>query len=56
MKRGARKRGGVLLYAGFILLGAGKLLYCRGLLYVVIALASTALSHVLGGRASATVE
>jgi protein-S-isoprenylcysteine O-methyltransferase Ste14 len=43
---------GVLLYAGFIFLGAWKLRYCQGLLYVVIALVGTTLSHVLAGRGS----
>jgi protein-S-isoprenylcysteine O-methyltransferase Ste14 len=43
---------GVLLYAGFIFLGAWKLRYCQGLLYVVIALVGTTLSHVLEGRGS----
>jgi protein-S-isoprenylcysteine O-methyltransferase Ste14 len=43
---------GVLLYAGFIFLGAGKLLYFQGLLYVVVALAGTTLSHVLEGSGS----
>jgi len=43
---------GVLLYAGLIFLGAWKLLYCQGLLYVVIALVGVTLSHVLEGRGS----
>ena len=43
---------GVLLYAGFIFLGAWKLLYWQGLLYVVIALVGTTLSHLLARRGS----
>ncbi len=48
---------GVLLCAGFIFLGAGKLRYWQALLYVVIALVGTTLSHVLQGKHSdLTVE
>jgi protein-S-isoprenylcysteine O-methyltransferase Ste14 len=38
---------GVLLYAGFVFLGAWKVAYWQGLLYVVLALVGTTLSHVL---------
>lgn len=43
---------GVLLYAGFLFLGAGKLRYWQGQLYVVIALLGTSLSHLLEQRGS----
>jgi protein-S-isoprenylcysteine O-methyltransferase Ste14 len=43
---------GVLLFASVIFLAAWKILYCQGLLYVVIALVGTTLSHVLAGRGS----
>ena len=43
---------GVLLYASFIFLGAWRVLYWQGLLYVVIALGGTTLNHVLEGRCS----
>ncbi len=38
---------GVLLYAGLIFLGAFKLAYWQGILYVVLALVGATLSHVL---------
>lgn len=38
---------GVLLYAGLVFLGAGKIAYWQGLLYVVLALVGTTLSHIL---------
>jgi hypothetical protein len=38
---------GVLVYASLVFLGAGKLVYWQGILYVVLALAGTTLSHVL---------
>jgi protein-S-isoprenylcysteine O-methyltransferase Ste14 len=38
---------GVLLYAGFVFLGAWKIAYWQGLLYVVLALVGTTLSHIL---------
>jgi protein-S-isoprenylcysteine O-methyltransferase Ste14 len=48
---------GVLLYASFIFLGAWKLMYWQGLLYVVIALIGTTLSNALVPRGSdITVE
>jgi protein-S-isoprenylcysteine O-methyltransferase Ste14 len=48
---------GVLLYASFIFLGAGKLAYWQGLLYVVLALIGATLSNALVPRGSdITVE
>ena len=47
-----RSYAGVLVFAAFIFLGAGKLLYRQGLLYVVIALLGTTLSHVLERKGS----
>jgi protein-S-isoprenylcysteine O-methyltransferase Ste14 len=38
---------GVLLYAGFVFIGAWKVAYWQGLLYVVLALVGTTISHVL---------
>ena len=38
---------GVVLYSAFIFLGAGKIAYWQGLLYVALALAGTTLSHIL---------
>ena len=38
---------GVLLFAGLVFLGAWRIAYWQGLLYVVLALAGTTLSHVL---------
>lgn len=38
---------GVLLFAGLIFLGAWKIAYWQGFLYVVLALVGTTLSHVL---------
>ena len=38
---------GVLLYAGLVFLGAWKIAYWQGLLYVVLALVGTTLSHIL---------
>jgi protein-S-isoprenylcysteine O-methyltransferase Ste14 len=38
---------GVLLFAGVVFLGAWKAAYGQGLLYVVLALAGTTLSHIL---------
>jgi protein-S-isoprenylcysteine O-methyltransferase Ste14 len=38
---------GVLLYAGLVFLGAWKIAYWQGLLYVVLALVGTTLSHLL---------
>ncbi len=38
---------GVLLYAGVVFLGAGKLAYWQGLLYLALALAGTTLNHLL---------
>jgi protein-S-isoprenylcysteine O-methyltransferase Ste14 len=38
---------GVLLYAGFVFLGAWKIAYWQGLLYVVLALVGTTLNHIL---------
>jgi protein-S-isoprenylcysteine O-methyltransferase Ste14 len=38
---------GVLLYAGFVFLGAWKLVYWQGVLYVVLALVGVILSHLL---------
>lgn len=38
---------GVLLYAGFVFVGAGKIAYWQGLLYVALALVGTTLSHLL---------
>lgn len=43
---------GVLLYAGFIFLGAWTFDYWQGILYVVVALAGTTLSHLLVPRDS----
>jgi protein-S-isoprenylcysteine O-methyltransferase Ste14 len=43
---------GVLLYSAFVFLGAWKLAYWLGLLYVALALAGTTLSHVLVPPAS----
>ena len=37
---------GVLLYAGLVFLGAGKIAYWQGLLYVVLALVGTTVSHI----------
>jgi protein-S-isoprenylcysteine O-methyltransferase Ste14 len=37
---------GVLLYAGLVFLGAWKIAYWQGVLYVVLALVGTTLSHV----------
>ena len=42
---------GVLFYAGLVFLGAGKIAYWQGLLYVVLALVGTTLeSHPRAGR------
>jgi hypothetical protein len=38
---------GVLIYAGFVFLGAWKIAYWQALLYVVLALVGTTLSHIL---------
>jgi protein-S-isoprenylcysteine O-methyltransferase Ste14 len=38
---------GVLVYASLVFLGAGKLVYWQGLLYVALALVGTTLSHFL---------
>jgi protein-S-isoprenylcysteine O-methyltransferase Ste14 len=38
---------GVLLYAGLVFLGAWKIAYWPGLLYIVLALVGTTLSHIL---------
>jgi protein-S-isoprenylcysteine O-methyltransferase Ste14 len=38
---------GVLLYAGLVFLGAWKLAYWQGLLYVVLALVGVTVSHIL---------
>lgn len=38
---------GVLVFAGFVFMGAGKLAYWQGLLYVGLALIGTTVSHVL---------
>jgi protein-S-isoprenylcysteine O-methyltransferase Ste14 len=38
---------GVLLYASLVFLGAWKIAYWQGLLYVVLALVGTTLSHIL---------
>ncbi len=38
---------GVLAYAGLVFLGAGKLRYWQGILYVVLALLGTTVSHIL---------
>ena len=38
---------GVLVYAGLVFLGAWRLVYWQGLLYVALALAGTTLSHLL---------
>src|SRR5512140_2466573 len=38
---------GVLLYAGFVFLGAGTIAYWQGLLYVALAVVGTTVSHVL---------
>jgi protein-S-isoprenylcysteine O-methyltransferase Ste14 len=38
---------GVLLFAGLVFLGAGKIAYWQGLLYVVLALTGTTVSHIL---------
>lgn len=43
---------GVLLYATFIFIGAWKLVYWQGLLYVIVALVGATLSHVLVPRGS----
>jgi protein-S-isoprenylcysteine O-methyltransferase Ste14 len=43
---------GVLLYAGFIFLGAWKLLYWQALLYVAVALIGATLSNVLVPKGS----
>lgn len=43
---------GVLLYASFIFLGAWKLAYWQGLLYVVVALLGATLSHALVPKGS----
>jgi hypothetical protein len=45
---------GVLLYAGLVFLGAWKIAYWQGLLYVVLALVGTTLSHVLVPAGSTT--
>lgn len=48
---------GVLAYSAFIFLGAWKLLYWQGLLYVGVALVGVTLSHVLARKGSdITVE
>ncbi|PKQ16425.1 MAG: hypothetical protein CVT67_04655 [Actinobacteria bacterium HGW-Actinobacteria-7] len=44
---------GVLVYASVVFLGAWKLAYWQGLLYVVLALVGTTLSHVLVPAGSA---
>ena len=38
---------GVLLYAGFVFVGAWKIAYWQGVLYVVLALVGTTLNHIL---------
>ena len=38
---------GVLLFASLVFLGAGRIAYWQGLLYVVLALAGTTLNHIL---------
>lgn len=38
---------GVLVYAGLIFLGAGRIAYWQGLLYLVLALVGTTLNHLL---------
>ncbi len=43
---------GVLVCAAFIFIGAGKLLFWPGLLYVIVALIGTTLSHALQPRES----
>jgi len=43
---------GVLLYAALVFLGAGKIAYWQGLLYVALALVGTTLSHILVPAAS----
>lgn len=48
---------GVLFYAAFIFLGAWKIAYWQGQLYVALALAGTTMSHVLARKGSdLTVE
>ncbi len=43
---------GVLVYAGLVFLGAWKIAYWQGLLYLALALVGTTLSHVLVPRGS----
>jgi protein-S-isoprenylcysteine O-methyltransferase Ste14 len=38
---------GVLLFAGLVFLGAWKVAYCQGFLYLVLALVGVTLSHIL---------
>jgi protein-S-isoprenylcysteine O-methyltransferase Ste14 len=47
---------GVLVYAGFVFLGAWKLAYWQGLLYLALAVAGTTLSHVLVPSGSDVTE
>jgi len=47
---------GVLLFSSFIFLGAWKLSYWQGLLYVVLALAGTTLNHALQKSGSDLTE
>jgi protein-S-isoprenylcysteine O-methyltransferase Ste14 len=44
---------GVLLYASLVFLGAGKIVYWQGLLYVVLAMIGTTVSHMLVPAGSA---
>jgi protein-S-isoprenylcysteine O-methyltransferase Ste14 len=47
---------GVVVFAGFVFLGAGKLAYWQGILYLALAVAGTTLSHVLVPAGSDVTE